>query len=825
MEHRDPLKRLSQRGKLTARLACAVLGALFFGSSANGQANLSGYREVSKQRLLLRITAQYLHTVSQGQIDMDSAILIPSKLYKLSPFLAYNEGYSNGERSTGTILLDAGKVSEAIMELAKSKGETRLRLLVELATHFLFKPGNAPIDLKEAAKYINEALSGSSSVAVKWQIEIMSLKGELLQQSGQSEESRNVFREVIRITEQLNDKSAQGRALLKAGGALHYGDPERLADFEKALDVFRVLGNKEKVIETISQIIIENFAAKRYDNAERLSTDIIQREKEIGFHCQQYSFDALSYINNRKGQLTKSLEYSNQSLEAIHSGIDSAFIGYFYCRRGAVLERLLKNQEAMLWFDKALNAQSDQLKLYWFRAMAGKVELLISFNRPLEAIKILKTYPKRYVISTYFEQMHYAYLQGLTYDKLHNFKLAETNYQQFLIMAKAFPIEYVHDELPLALYQITTFYRERRNTKKARELLEQARGFTTAEDLQGLGLYYQQLFKIDSTEKRYFQAVTDLQKAHTYFDSAFSDDQVKKARELLVKYETEKKDKNIKLLNSQKQMAQIRAREANRTINIVLGGLALLATIVALLIKLYFNKQGVNLKLEANRKELDQKNTFLEKVNSDKDKLLKEKEWLLKEVHHRVKNNLQMVTSLLYSQAVYLEDGAAKLAVNDSLRRMQAMSLIHQKLYQDQNTSFIAIKDYINDLVRYLHDSLDAGNNIVFKQQIEELLLDVSQAIPLGLIVTESIVNALKYAFLNEQEGLVKIVLLEDGPGRLQLKISDNGVGLPADFDALEHNSLGLDLMQGLANQLNGELDIKTDNGVHITLKFKMLTN
>lgn len=825
MEHRNPLKCLGQRSKLTVRLACTLLCALFFVASANGQANLSGYQEVSKQRLLIRITAQYLHTVSQGQIDMDSAILIPSKLYKLSPFLAYNEGYSNGEPSTGTTRLDAGKVRQATTELAKSRGEARLRLLVELATYFLFKPGNAPADLREAAKYINEALLSSRSVAVKWQIESMSLKGELLQQSGRPGESRNIFREVIRITEQLNDKPARGQALLTAGAALHYGDPERLVDLEKALDIFKALGNKEKVIEAISQIIIENFAGKQYDNAERLSIDIIKREKEIGFYCQQYSFDALTYINNRKGQLTKALEYSNQCLEAIHHGIDSAFIGYFYLRRGAVFERLSKSQEAMLWFDRALNTNRDQFKLYWFEAMVGKVELLIGFNKPVEAMEILKTYPKKYVISSYFEQMHYAYLLGLTYDKLHDLKLAETNYQQFLTMAKVFPTEYVHDEFPLAFYQITTFYRERGNTKKARELLEQARAFTTAEDLQGLGLYYQHLFKIDSTEKRYFKAVTDLQKGHAYFDSAFSDDQVKKGRELLVKYETEKKDKNIKLLNSQKQMAQIKAREANRTINIVLGGLALLATIVVLLIRLYFNKQGANRKLEANRKELDQKNTFLEKVNTDKDKLLKEKEWLLKEVHHRVKNNLQMVTSLLYSQAVYLEDGAAKLAVNDSLRRMQAMSLIHQKLYQDQNTSVIAIQDYINDLVRYLHDSLDAGNKIVFEQQIEELLLDVSQAIPLGLIVTESIVNALKYAFLNEQEGLVKIVLQHDGPGHLQLKISDNGVGLPADFDTMEHNSLGLDLMQGLANQLNGELDIKTDNGVHITLKFKTLTN
>jgi len=254
-------------------------------------------------------------------------------------------------------------------------------------------------------------------------------------------------------------------------------------------------------------------------------------------------------------------------------------------------------------------------------------------------------------------------------------------------------------------------------------------------------------------------------------------------------------------------------------------GLILLIIIILLVISLYVSKQQANRKLEANRKELDQKNTFLEKVNNDKEKLLKEKEWLLKELHHRVKNNLQMVISLLYSQSVYLKEGAAKLAVSDSLRRMQAMSLIHQKLYQDQNTSVISMPDYINDLIQYLRDSFDAKNKIVFEQHIEYLRLDVSQAIPLGLIITESIVNALKYAFLNGQKGMIKISLQQEAPGHLKLKVSDNGVGFPAGFDEMEHNSLGLDLIRGLANQLNRELDIATNNGVHITLEFKTVSN
>ncbi|WP_232074265.1 sensor histidine kinase [Spirosoma aureum] len=212
-------------------------------------------------------------------------------------------------------------------------------------------------------------------------------------------------------------------------------------------------------------------------------------------------------------------------------------------------------------------------------------------------------------------------------------------------------------------------------------------------------------------------------------------------------------------------------------------------------------------------------------MNAKLDKWLTEKEWLMREVHHRVKNNLQMVTSLLHTQSAHLKDEAAIQAVKDSLRRMQAISLIHQKLYQGENISTIDMPDYINELVRYLHESFEIGNRIVFEQTIERLELDETQATPLGLIINESIVNAIKYAFLNGQNGIVRINLQRDGADHLLLNISDNGVGLPAGFDLFEHNSLGLELMQGLARQLNGTFTIENNKGVHILVRFNMLKN
>lgn len=241
--------------------------------------------------------------------------------------------------------------------------------------------------------------------------------------------------------------------------------------------------------------------------------------------------------------------------------------------------------------------------------------------------------------------------------------------------------------------------------------------------------------------------------------------------------------------------------------------------IVGLLFNRYLIKQRSNSKLEANKKELDQKNFYLENLSIEQDKLLKEKEWLIKEVHHRVKNNLQMVTSLLRSQSLYLKDNEAKTAVKDSLRRMQAMSMIHQKLYMDNDVSTIAMSQYISELVDYLHESFDNENHIVFKKNIEEIDLDVSQAIPLGLIITESIVNAIKYAFLENQNGIIT-TSFHRVDSDLVLKISDNGIGFPDLTGKSGNNSFGLNLIKGLVKQLKGSFTIENNNGVHIIIKF-----
>ena len=224
--------------------------------------------------------------------------------------------------------------------------------------------------------------------------------------------------------------------------------------------------------------------------------------------------------------------------------------------------------------------------------------------------------------------------------------------------------------------------------------------------------------------------------------------------------------------------------------------------------------------LEAQQVEINQKNESLQDLVHEKDNLLLEKEWLLKEIHHRVKNNFHIVSSLLEIQASYLKNKAALSAIKDSQHRIHSMSIIHQKLYQSDNLSIIHMPEYIYELVEYLRESYAIRENVGFSLQIDNIELNHASAITLGLILNEAITNAIKYAFAKTVHGKISISLTQISDSQLLLSIADNGRGLPIDFNSKIGASMGMELLQGLTDDLRGILSIETKNGTHIKVIF-----
>jgi two-component sensor histidine kinase len=207
----------------------------------------------------------------------------------------------------------------------------------------------------------------------------------------------------------------------------------------------------------------------------------------------------------------------------------------------------------------------------------------------------------------------------------------------------------------------------------------------------------------------------------------------------------------------------------------------------------------------------------------EKQDLLEEKDWMLKEIHHRVKNNLQVISSLLNTQADYLRDPAALAALRESQNRVQAMALVHQKLYQSESVALVNMPEYVQEITERLLESFDCLDTVHEQLDIAPLELDVALATPLGLLINEAVTNALKHAFPSHRPGTLTIRLHPLGEQHYELLIADDGVGLPPGFDLAHSHSLGLTMVQGLSKQLNGVLHIgQAAVGVQLTLQFEV---
>jgi PAS domain S-box-containing protein len=198
---------------------------------------------------------------------------------------------------------------------------------------------------------------------------------------------------------------------------------------------------------------------------------------------------------------------------------------------------------------------------------------------------------------------------------------------------------------------------------------------------------------------------------------------------------------------------------------------------------------------------------------------LKEKEVLLKEIHHRVKNNLGIVSSLLQMQSRRTQDHQATAILRDSQNRIASIALVHEKLYRSNDLANIDFAQYIPDLTTHLFDSYNVSSNCIrLNIQVEDVSLDIETAIPCGLIINELVSNALKYAFPQNRGGEIQVRLFQQKDQSLTLIVQDNGIGLPAEFDSKKAKTLGITLVQGLVKQLRGKLEVQSQAGTEFKI-------
>ena len=305
------------------------------------------------------------------------------------------------------------------------------------------------------------------------------------------------------------------------------------------------------------------------------------------------------------------------------------------------------------------------------------------------------------------------------------------------------------------------------------------------------------LAKSYEASNQFPQSIENYKLLNILSDSLLNKDITEQVASLNVQYETERKEARIELLEKDKLLAQRKQ-----------GIWALAATVLVILALafgiLFRNRQKSVEKLEAKNRVIS--------------KMLEEKEYLVKEIHHRVKNNLQIISSLLQLQSRYIEEPSALAALSDGENRVRSMSIIHQHLYTDDHLSQVYLPSYVNNLCESLKASYSIGNKkIDLVKKAADCYLDVGVMVPLGLILNELVTNAFKYAFEGREQGTIRIEISENGD-MLQVNVDDDGVGI----DPTKQQGFGSRLIKSFLKKLEAEAKIHVNNGTHIAIEMRV---
>jgi len=294
-------------------------------------------------------------------------------------------------------------------------------------------------------------------------------------------------------------------------------------------------------------------------------------------------------------------------------------------------------------------------------------------------------------------------------------------------------------------------------------------------------------------------------------DSTYTIEKNKSILEIEEKYETEKKKQQIILLQKESDIKDLKLFQ-NKIIFICI--ISALLGVLALAL-FFYNRYKI--KKEANK--------ILSIANQKIQQSIDEKNILLQEIHHRVKNNLQLVSTLLSWQSEGVKNKKVLSIINEGQSRIQSMALIHECIYQSESLAYLDVKKYFEDLLNYLSTSYSNDKNIKVHSFIDNVSLDIDKMVPTGLMVNELVSNAFKYAFSHKNNGTVELSLKENNK-MLTLTVSDDGEGLPGNVDEIKSESLGLQLVSVLVKQLKGTMKITSDKmGTSFEIIFSNILN
>jgi two-component sensor histidine kinase len=726
----------------------------------------------------------------------------------LFPFVAFGQYYPSPQPE------DPSNEHIFLKQLVSVAGNYKIDVLLRLSNLYLNKPLRRDADLKRALTFAIAARDSSIKYRNKKSAEKALLyMADIYTFQNNMEAAENIL-PALKDTAKAalclnlsfkygNMDAADPQTVWKKG--LDFAEEARRLSIQFHLPLYEIRALEDKAFINLLQST---------GNPEHDYLEALKRYRALKYPYLQYIYYELAAYYYYTGHGDKSEYYCEEAIKTMKSTKDTTIAGDIYTAYGAVSLNSENYQKA---FDMG------NLAIHYLKIHAGMfcldqrdpfylpIRALRKMKKYSEAINFVKRMQTEYPATKPEDRIDDAMMLGNIYRDMQDYNKAEKEFLTALKINKAQAIPSVD-----VYKDIAQLYIESKQYAKAKPFLNFVFNHKNNVFSSSVKSHLNYLaFLADSATGNYFSAIRHLSSYRSAQEFELRKSKEEYAKKLAVQFETRQKEDHIKLLIERSALDKSNLQQANLIKNVTIAGIILVLIIATLLYRQSWLRKKNNKTITLQNKLITDKNEQLEK-------LVTEKEWLLKEVHHRVKNNLQIIMSLLYTQAAHLQNTDAIDAIKDSQNRVQAISIIHQKLYSKSNISTITMSDYANDLIRYLCACYDCKHrNIRFKESLAPVNLDISQAVPLGLILNEAITNAIKYAY-DENGGEIRVDGYLTDQKNIVLSIADGGKGLPDDLVPAESSSLGMEMMKALSKQLGGNLEIKSNPGVTITIRFKL---
>ena len=703
-----------------------------------------------------------------------------------------------------------------------NSSENRVLACIYLGEYYINKPGEYKKDIDSASIYLNRGQQLNKDFNLKnTDGELLYLEAIINKEKGNRADSKRLNDLALTFLKKKPGTYFLGEALLEKGNYLNTDDDSQLKEKEDLLkEALLCFEEKEyvRIRASVWKSLGDLYGLRRQTGGNiALALDAYHRSmdayRSYGYKNIQDIYVELGDLYKTLGDDQQGLHYSLLAIQTAERARDSSMtMCQIYNNAGLQCLELLDYVNAKKYFIQAMSlAKRLENKDGIFSIGNSLYYVYMVEHEKSEAKKMIERvhslYPENDLQNQYFYN-----IRSLTYCNATNDLVGGKKYclQLIKLISSASPpiLRYEGRE---AYTAISDYYSKAYDFTNAYKYWDKAYSVVMKMDYLPANKSYLLYahYKLDTASHNLASAISYLEQYSRERDSIYSTSKAAQEANLKILYDTQKKEyelaeskKQITILTQNGQLQRANLKQAVLIRNITIGFTVIVIIVSALLYRM------VVLHKKAIRK-IAKTNTILGKTAS-------EKEWLLREIHHRVKNNLHTVICLLESQAAYLDKDALK-AVEDSRHRIYAMSLIHQKLYENADVKTIDMNDYVTALIHYLKDSYDLKSNIIFNLEIASVLIDTSIAIPIGLIINEAVTNAVKYAFMNKDHGQITIKLHEENE-KVVVVVADDGVGIDIGLLDKPTQSMGLRLIKGLCADIGGKITFSNKSGAEIRL-------